>query len=183
MYPEPTLQEFVRFNQWANQKLLALCATLDKSILAARISGSYGSIHTTFCHILKAEASFLQRIHGSSPAPAFDWNEQPDFAQLSAYAAQLGDAFLNTITHIPPTQNVHEEDSDWTFDYQARLLFMSLFYHGIAHRTDISTYLNTVGRALPELDVWAYQEAYPEHFEARIQRLPNTEHELSRTQR
>ncbi len=175
MQPEPTLIEFVLFNQWANQKLLATCASLEDSTALVTIDGGYGSIHETFCHILRAEASFLKRIHGTFPEPDFNWQENPSFTQLSAYASKVAEAFLDTITRIPPTQNVHEEGTGWEFDYQARLIFMSLAYHGIAHRTDITTYLNAHGVAVPELDVWAYQETYPERFQARVRKLPKAD--------
>jgi uncharacterized damage-inducible protein DinB len=45
---------------------------------------------------------------------------------------------------------------------------MSVVYHGIAHRTDITTALNKAGVALPELDVWGYESAYPERFQAKV---------------
>ncbi len=78
---------------------------------------------------------------------------------------------MDTIQRVPPTQNVHEEDNNWTFDYQARLIFMSLTYHGIAHRTDITTFLNSRGVTLPELDVWGYQAAYPDRFQAKVTKV------------
>jgi hypothetical protein len=87
---------------------------------------------------------------------------------MLAYETILSDALLETLQRVPPTQNVHEEGGGWTFDYQARLIFMSVVYHGIAHRTDITTILNNQGVSLPELDVWGYQAAYPERFEARV---------------
>ena len=65
--PEPTLLEFVRFNQWANQQLLSICTELGEELLSADIPGSAGSITETFSHLLRAEASFLKRIHGTSP--------------------------------------------------------------------------------------------------------------------
>lgn len=172
MQPEPTLIEFALFNQWANQQLLAVCSKLEDTTTGITIDGGYGSIHATFCHILRAETSFLQRIHGTSPEPDFSWEAHPSFTQLSAYADKVAVAFLETLTSIPPTQNVHEEGNGWAFDYQARLLFMSLTYHGIAHRTDITTYLNAQGVAVPELDVWAYQETYPKRFQAQIRKVP-----------
>jgi len=58
--PEPTLVEFVRYNQWANQQLLAACMNLDEGLLTARIPGAYGSILETFGHLLRAEAGFLK---------------------------------------------------------------------------------------------------------------------------
>ena len=54
--PEPTLLAFVQYNLWANQALLALCATLDADVLEAAIPGAYGSIVTTFGHVVRAEA-------------------------------------------------------------------------------------------------------------------------------
>lgn len=166
--PEPTLVEFIRYNQWANQQLLTVCMNLDEELLTAAIQGTAGSILETFGHILRAEASFLQRIYGTSPQPAFNWEDIPSLEQMATFAVQLGTAFINTAQHVSPTENVHEEDNDWTFDYQARLIFMSLAYHGIAHRTDITTFLNSQGVALPELDIWGYQAAYPDRFQAKL---------------
>jgi uncharacterized damage-inducible protein DinB len=133
--PEPTLVEFVRYNQWANQQLLTICMNLDKELLTASMPGAYGSILETFAHLLRAEAGFLKRIHGTGPQPTFKWEESPSLAQMATFAAQVAESFMDTIRRVPPTQNVHEEGNGWIFDYQARLIFMSLFYHGVAHRT------------------------------------------------
>lgn len=166
--PEPTLIEFIHYNQWANQQLLAVCMELDEALLSVKIPGTYGSILDTFRHLLRAEASFLQRIHGTAPQPAFDWDEGPSPAQLAVFADQVAEAFLGTVRTISPTETVHEENDEWTFDYQARLIFMSLAYHGIAHRTDITTFLTSEGLDVPELDIWGYQEVYPDRFQAKL---------------
>ena len=79
--PEPTLIEFVRYNQWANQQLLAICLQLDESLLTVDIQGTAGSIRQTFEHLLRAEAGFLKRIHGKSP---------PRHAAVHRPAAQQG---------------------------------------------------------------------------------------------
>ena len=114
------------------------------------------------------------RIHGTSPQPSFDWAGTPSLAQLAAFSVQLGEAFTDTIQSVSPTENVHEEANGWSFDYQARLIFMSLAYHGIAHRTDITTFLNSQGVALPELDVWGYQAAHPDRFQAKLTKVPDS---------
>ncbi len=167
--PEPTIVEFVRYNQWANQQLMTVCMNLNKDLLTADIRGTAGSILETFGHILHAEAGFLNRIHGTDPQPAFNkWEDDPSLEQMATFAVQVGEAFLETIKRVSPTDNVHEENNGWKFDYQARLIFMSLAYHGIAHRTDITTFLNSHGVTLPELDVWGYQETYPDRFQAKL---------------
>ena len=165
---EPTMIEFFQYNHWANQELMGVCINLRDEIITASIPGSYGSIRDTFIHILKAEMGFLKRIHGTYPKPDFKWEADPTLTQLMAYETVLYEALLDTLQRVPATQNVHEEGNGWTFDYQARLIFMSVVYHGIAHRTDITTALNNKGINLPELDIWAYQSAYPERFQARM---------------
>lgn len=167
--PEPTLLEFVRYNFWANQQLLTTCINLNEALLSVDIQGTAGSILQTFGHLLRAEASFLQRILGTSPQPTFKWEDGPSLAQMETYALQLSEVFIDTIHRISPTENVHEEDDKWNFNYQARLIFMSMVYHGIAHRTDITTFLNRQGVDLPELDIWGYQSAFPDRFNAKLE--------------
>lgn len=168
--PEPSLIEFVRYNQWANQHLMAFCMTIGEDMLNATIPGAYGSILLTFAHMLRAEASFLKRIHGASPEPDFRWEDGVGLAQMATYEGELGAKLLETLQRVPATQTVHEEGDGWTFDYHARLIFMSVAYHGVAHRTDITTMLSSHGFQAPELDIWAYQAVHPERFQARIAR-------------
>ena len=168
--PEPTLVELIRYNQWANQQLLSICKTLEDDLLSANIQGTAGSILETFGHIFRAEAGFLQRIHGTSPEPPFKWEESPSLVNMEAFA-QISAALIDTVQRVAPTQNVHEEDNNWTFDYQARLIFMSIIFHGISHRTDITTFLNWHGVSLPELDIWGYQEEYPDRFKAKLTKV------------
>ena len=88
--PEPTLVEFVRYNQWANQQLLTACMNLDEDLLTADIQGTIGSVLDTFGHLLRAEAGFLKRIHGMSPQPAFKWEEGPSLAQMATFGGSSG---------------------------------------------------------------------------------------------
>ncbi len=165
--PESTLVEFLRYNQWANQQLLAACGRLSPSQLETNIPGAYGSILQTFRHVLEAEADYINRITGVRPKPSFNWDEGPSLAVMAVFAGQLGDAFLSVIRQVPPTQNVHEEENGLTMDYQARQLFMQVVNHGISHRTDITTYLSSLGQSVPDLDNWGYMFAHTERFELK----------------
>ena len=100
--PEPTLVEFIRYNTWANQQLLAACQAASDSQLAAKIPGAYGSIRETFGHLLWAEAEYIRRITGTPPQPPFQWEAGPSLAELSAFAAQVGDAYLDLLQRVPP---------------------------------------------------------------------------------
>jgi uncharacterized damage-inducible protein DinB len=165
---EPTMHAFFHYNHWANQTLMALCQTVRDDIATAAIPGTYGSMRTTFAHILKAERSFLLRIQGVAPEPPFTWDGDPSVAEMQAYETTLHHALLELLQHVSPTDQVHESGDGWVFDYDARLIFMSVVYHGIAHRTDITTALALHDMQVPELDVWGYQAAYPERFHARV---------------
>jgi len=163
-YPEPTLIEFIRYNSWANQQVLAACASLSEAQLTAQIPGAYGSVRETFSHLLRSEASYLGRITGARPQPPFKWEDGPSLAELSAFAAQLGDAFMEVVQRVPPTANIHEEEGGKFIDYQARHLFMQVVNHGIEHRTNITTFLNSQGLPAPEIDNWGYLFAHPDRF-------------------
>src|SRR5258706_6501620 len=165
--PEPTLVELIRYNTWANQKVMAVCLTLNESQVSAPIPGAYGSIHRTFGHLLWAEADYIKRITGRAPQPPFNWEEEPSLPELAAVVAQLGAAFLDVVQRVPPAQIVHEEEEGKFLDYQAGQLFMQVINHGIEHRTNITTYLNSQGIALPEVDGWGYMFAHRERFEVK----------------
>jgi uncharacterized damage-inducible protein DinB len=163
-YPEAILVEFIRYNGWANQQVLAACASLSEAQLTAQIPGAYGSVRDTFRHMLRAEADYISRITGSLLPPAFNWEDRPGLTEMSAYAAQLGDAFLDVVQRVPSNQIVHEEEDGKFIDYEARQLFMQVVNHGIEHRTNITTFLSSQGLPAPEIDNWGYMFAHPERF-------------------
>ena len=169
--PESTLVEFIRYNNWANQQVLAACKDVSESQLTAMIPGAYGSIRDTFKHLLRAEADYINRITGNRPQPSFKWEDGPSLAEMSAFAAQVGEAFMDTIQRIRPTQIVHEEEDGQTIDYQARQLFMQVVNHGIEHRTNITTFLNSHGLPVPEVDGWGYMWAHRDRFEVKEGRV------------
>ena len=75
--PEPTLIEFIRYNNWANAQILAVCLKLTPEQLAASAPGTYGTIHATLAHIITAETSYIRRLTGVRPEPPFKWEDRP----------------------------------------------------------------------------------------------------------
>lgn len=165
--PESTLIEFIRYNTWANQQVLAACGSLSEDQLTATIPGAYGSVRATFRHLLRGEAGYINRITHTRLEPSFAWDDAPSLPQISAFAAELGAAFLDVIQRVPPTQMVYEEEDGKFIEYHARQLFMQVINHGIEHRTNITTLLNSLGLPVPEVDNWGYMWAYPDRFKVR----------------
>jgi len=162
--PEPTLVEFIRYNTWANQQVLAACLKLSESQLSAPIPGGYGSVYSTIGHMLDAEADYIGRITGTPPQPSFKWEDGPSVAEMVAFVPQVGQAFLDVVQRIPPTQMVAEEYGGKFLHYLALHLFMQVVNHGIEHRTNITTYLANLGLPAPEVDNWAYMFAHRDRF-------------------
>ncbi len=163
--PETTLVELIRYNNWANAKILATCEKLTADQLATAGPGSYGSIHRTLGHIIAAEADYVGRMTGDSPQPPFRWEDGPAVADIAAFASKVADALLDAIQRISPTHLVHEEEDGKFIDYQARHLFIQTIDHGIEHRTNITTILNSLGLPTPEVDGWGYLFSHPDRFQ------------------
>jgi uncharacterized damage-inducible protein DinB len=162
--PESTIVELIRYNNWANAQILTACQLLTPGQLDASAPGAYGSILATLKHIFRAEASYVGRLTGDRPKPPFNWEDQPPLADLSAFAAQVAGALLDTIQRVPPTQIVHEVQNGKALDYQARALFIQIINHGIEHRTNITTILSSLELAAPEVDGWSYLFSHPDQF-------------------
>jgi len=128
------------------------------------IPGAYGTIHATLRHMIKAEARYLRLLTGNSPQPLFNWEDLPPLEELTAYAAQVGAALVDMAQRIHPTDQVAEEYDGKLFHYQALAVFIQIINHGIEHRTNITTILNQGMQTPPEVDGWAYLNAFPGRF-------------------
>ena len=165
--PEPTLIEFIRYNNWANAQILAVCQKLTAEQLAASAPGTYGTIHATLAHIIKAETSYIRRLTGSRPEAPFKWEDRPALSDIAAFAPQVAQAMLDAVGSTPPQQIVHEEENGHTYDYQARALFIQVINHGIEHRTNVTTILSGLGLPEMEIDGWGYLSAHEAEFEVK----------------
>lgn len=169
--PETTLVEFIRYNNWANARVLAVCQKLDANQLAAAAPGAYGTIRDTLEHIIRAEADYVGRMMGERPQPPFKWEDKPALDDVAAFASRVAGALLDAALRIPPEHMVHEEENGLTIDYHARHLFMQAVGHGIEHRTNITTILSGLGIATPEIDGWGYLFAHPDRFDMQEGKL------------
>src|SRR3989304_9796288 len=64
---ETTLLRAVRHNVWANLELLSFCSRLSTDQLAWKVPGTFGSIHETLQHVVRAESYYLRLLTGEHP--------------------------------------------------------------------------------------------------------------------
>ena len=162
--PEPTLVEFIRYNNWANAQVFAACQKLTQEQLADSAPGTYGSIHATLGHLIAAEADYVNRLTGKGTQPPFRWEDRPALEDILAFSSMVADALLDAVQRVSPDHIVHEEEEGNTIDYKASLLFIQVINHGIEHRTNITTILSGMGITALEVDGWGYLFSHPDRF-------------------
>jgi uncharacterized damage-inducible protein DinB len=84
-----TVREVLRYNTWANTRLLDAVARLDADQFTRVLGGSYPSVHATLTHILWAEWVWLERWQGRSPKELFAPEEFPSILELRARWSQV----------------------------------------------------------------------------------------------
>jgi uncharacterized damage-inducible protein DinB len=150
--------EAFRYHKWANLHLLDVCAKLTDEQLESTAPGTYGTIASTFQHLIAAEQRYLRRLDGGEPAI----NEKdafPGVDKLRELASGSGDRLVGAASKITPDDAVETTSDDGTFKLHLGVVIIQALHHGNDHRTHICTILGHHDIPYGEMDVWAYGEA------------------------
>jgi uncharacterized damage-inducible protein DinB len=146
------LLQTLRYNRWANLQLLDVCARLSAQQLELSSPGTYGSISSTWLHLLAAEQRYLRRLAGFEPALS-EKDAFPGIDALKLHAARSGDALINAVGHFDPEGTTPGSDGGGVKQW---LVMAQAIHHGNDHRTHICTILGQNGISYGDLDVWAF---------------------------
>jgi uncharacterized damage-inducible protein DinB len=151
-------EQAFRYHRWANLHLLDISAGLTPEQLELTSPGTYGTIASTWQHILSAEQRYLARMGGPTPAI----NEKspfPGIAEMKRHAERTGDELISAAARIERGATGDFDFGDervrlsrWVFAVQA-------LHHGNDHRTHICTILGAHGIDYGDMDVWAFSRA------------------------
>ncbi len=84
---DATLLAAVRHNCWANVELIKFCSTLTPEQLAWTIPGAtYGSIHQTLQHTIRAELGYLAGLAGQPPPTALPQEKLAPLSEILDHA-------------------------------------------------------------------------------------------------
>jgi uncharacterized damage-inducible protein DinB len=153
------LVEFIRYNTWANLRLLEACETLSPEQLAASAPGTYGTIARTLEHLVDSEAFYYKLLTGQTLPPPFRWEDNPAVPAIRAYYDQVGQAFIEAAARANPAGVLHQKWQGGSAAYKALALLIPIVNHGVEHRTNVTTILTGLGATPPELDGWSYMWA------------------------
>ncbi len=156
---EPLLVEAFRYNKWANLHLLDVCAGFTEAQLEMAAPGTYGTIASTFLHMLAAEQRYVRRL-GGSEAQINERDEFPGIATLTEHAVRSGDELIAIGPQVSPDE-AHESKTarEGAVILHSGVVVLQALHHGNDHRTHICTILGHNGLTYGDMDVWAYGEA------------------------
>jgi uncharacterized damage-inducible protein DinB len=150
--------ETFRYNRWANLHLLDVCEKLTDDQLQLTAPGTYGTVATTWQHLLSAEQRYLKRLSGIEPL-INERDEFPGIAALKDHAARTGDQLIEAATRIKPDDTIDTKFDDKMWRLHLGVVIIQALHHGNDHRTHVCTILGHNGIGYGDLDVWAYGEA------------------------
>ncbi len=156
---EPLLVEAFRYNKWANLHLLDVCADFSDEQLQMSAPGTYGTIASTFLHMLAAEQRYLRRLGGGEPQINERDTSFPGIAALREHAVRSGDKLIEIAPRISPDEAHEAKFQDQRFMLHSGVVVIQALHHGNDHRTHICTILGHNGLTYGDMDVWAYGEA------------------------
>ena len=146
------------YHRWANLELLGQCAKLSDDQLQLAAPGTYGTIATTWLHILAAEQRYVRRLSGGETALS-EKQDFPGITTLIEHARRSADALL-TAAEALQASDTTEVDYDGTkVQLKKSLIVVQAIHHGNDHRTQIGTILLSHALPLDDIDVWTYGRA------------------------
>ncbi|HXJ64381.1 MAG TPA: DinB family protein [Actinomycetota bacterium] len=151
----------IRHNSWASAHLLSFCDGLDEAKLSTEegSEGTYGSIISTLQHLLGAEARYLRRLSGGSPAWSTEPEDTTDLAELARMSADEAAAWESLLAEEFDPERLIAWTSAFSgahTECRAGILVAQTLNHGNEHRAQVFTVLTELGIEPPDLDGWSY---------------------------
>jgi uncharacterized damage-inducible protein DinB len=151
-----TIETLFRHNLWANVRLFEACANLSDEQLAAKITGTYGSIRDTLQHIVTSERSYLHRITTGQPYPRVEGAPPMTMSEMQASIRASGEGLISAAPNVKAGDSV---EVNW--QGTPRMVPLTIFLtqainHATEHRAQIMATLTHIGIEPPSLDGWTY---------------------------
>ncbi|HEV2218443.1 MAG TPA: DinB family protein [Candidatus Dormibacteraeota bacterium] len=153
------LLEAFRHNSWATRRLLEFCGTIPQDQLNASAPGTFGSIISTFNHVIYAHAGYLPRARITRPA----WAEgdEVDVTDLKELQDRVDETELLWERYLadPLDARFKLTLDQGAYEAESFVPIVQALHHGDVHREQICSVLTSLGIEPPDLQVWAYAEA------------------------
>ncbi len=148
------IETFVRFNFWANERLLEACQQLsaDEFTQAVTPDPGWGSLRGILVHTLDTEYGWRMNLQSDDSDVILNESDFPDVASLitrwEQEKASWAD-FLDSLTDESLNQGYGDNPAESAKVWQ---IIMHVVMHSIQHRAEAATFLTALGHSPGELD-------------------------------
>ena len=149
-------------NLWANDAMLAACATLTEDQLASDVPGTYGRVEQNMIHLARAQGGYLRRLTDWEPGPehAIEYDEPfPGVAAVARHLLFTGERLVDVARSATEEAMVTVRDDAGVARIPAWVVLLQAVYHATEHRQQLATALTVLGLPPPEPDLWNYWDA------------------------
>lgn len=139
------------YNQWMNQKLYAVCATIPDEKRKADVGAFFKSIHSTFNHLLWGDRAWLRRFAAhSSPITPLGEDIYTDFKELQAEREKIDELILVWAKALREDWLAQPLEFKSMIDGKTRkapswVFVTQMFNHQTHHRGQITTLIKQFG--------------------------------------
>lgn len=154
------IRDLYRYNDWANQRLVAGIRALSAEAGTGELGGSFKSVRDLVWHVVVAEWFWLARWQGGSPDALPSWGEGAELPALldrwavleserNAFLATLTDAMLETelsFRYLSGTPDVLRLDR----------ALQHVANHATYHRGQLASMIRQLGGVPPATDLTEY---------------------------
>src|SRR5262249_11091167 len=147
----------LRYNSWANGRVVDLCRSLDPALLRDDAGGTVGSIEGTLIHLVSVEESYLAMLQGRDLAEAIGPWQQYRAHDLAWFLDRLGELAAG-YTALQEARDDAWLERPLTVPWFAELALtlrdglLQVLTHSTQHRAQVLSVLGARGIAVPDMD-------------------------------
>ncbi len=151
-----TLTTLFTHHLWANLRLLEQCAELTPEQLEATVAGTFGSIHATLQHIVRAEQSYFSRISTGHMYPRPENGLPMTIAEMVAAVRTTGIGLIEGASKVDAGDTVQINWDDTPREVPKTIILTQVINHATEHRAQVMAIMTQLGIQPLALDSWSF---------------------------
>jgi uncharacterized damage-inducible protein DinB len=154
---EELLARIFAHSNWANQKIIAACATLSAEQLDARPgSATAGSIRETLIHFVSSQRGYLLLLTVPLEERIQRTRSDVEFSELENVARSTGENLLALASGAARSSMPTPLLTRDAHTVEPWVVMVQVINHATEHREQIKSMLTALGVAPPDIDGWDY---------------------------
>jgi uncharacterized damage-inducible protein DinB len=145
----------IRYNNWANEQMIAHCRDLPADVLERVVPGVFGTIPHTLTHLIGTQGYFYGGVTGRMPEGLPQLGEVFSLEQLAELAARIG-ALWEAFADDPGDLSRPMVQGRGGITPPVIAPVTQIICHGSEHRAQVETILGVAGLEPPQFNPWVY---------------------------